>query len=97
MNQELRNFISIYLDLQQAYDTSGYLRPTLYAFKPSYVEAVKNGLAELVRDRNVSVGDYERITAIEFNSEEELHSYLAEIYEYLFGSGDTRQPVPPPQ
>ncbi|MGW2341422.1 hypothetical protein [Streptomyces sp. NPDC001661] len=94
MNRELEKFIKVYLDYDQAYDTSGTLRPTLYAFKPEYVERVREGLVTVLRDHPLSTADYERITDIEFESDEALYSYLQEMYRYLFENG-TAQPMPP--
>ncbi|MFZ3566359.1 hypothetical protein ACOKM5_05230 [Streptomyces sp. BH097] len=94
MNRDLENFIKVYLDYDQAYDTSGTLRPTLHVFKPEYVERVRQGLETVLRDRRLSTPDYERLTDIEFESEEALYSYLQDMYRYLFGNG-TAQPMPP--
>ncbi|MGP3775851.1 hypothetical protein ACTWJ8_34015 [Streptomyces sp. SDT5-1] len=94
MNTELEKFIKVYLDYDQAYDTSGTLRPTLYVFNPEYVERVREGLATVLRDRPLSTADYERITDIEFESDEVLYSYLRDMYRYLFENG-AAQPMPP--
>ncbi|MFG2894561.1 hypothetical protein [Streptomyces sp. NPDC048248] len=94
MNRELEKFIKVYLDYEQAYDTSGTLRPTLHAFKPEYVERVREGLETVLRDRQLSTSDYETITDIEFDSEEALYSYLQEIFRYLF-ENRKEQPMPP--
>ncbi|MFC7897516.1 hypothetical protein [Streptomyces sp. NPDC057381] len=94
MNRELEKFIKVYLDLEQAYDTSGYLRPTLFAFKGEYVNAVKQGLDELLRTRELSVLDYERLTNVEFDDEDSLYEYLKGVYHYLFEGRET-QPTPP--
>jgi hypothetical protein len=94
MNTELENFIRVYLSLEQAYDTSGYLRPTLHALKEEYVDAVREGLEAFLRTRELSAGDYERLTDIEFEDEEALYQYLSRMYGYLFEGGE-EQPVPP--
>lgn len=94
MNRELEKFIKVYLDYDQAYDTSGTLRPTLHAFKPEYVERVREGLETILRYHRLSTADYERMTDIEFESEEALYSYLQEMYRYLFEDG-AAQPMPP--
>ncbi|MEU7098365.1 hypothetical protein AB0A66_08470 [Streptomyces longwoodensis] len=94
MNRELEKFIRVYLSLEQAYDTSGYLRPTLHAFKDEYVRAVKNGLESVLRSRDLSIEEYERLTDIEFENSDSLYDYLNGLYEYLFLGGEG-QPVPP--
>lgn len=94
MNRDLKNFIRTYLQYEQAYDTSGYLRPTLMAFSESFVEDVRIGLSEMLRQRSFTVGDYERLTDIEFPDEDTLYEYLRGIYAYLF-EGLSEQPSPP--
>ncbi|MFF9160354.1 hypothetical protein ACF081_08830 [Streptomyces longwoodensis] len=94
MNGALDRFIRLYLSLEQAYDTSGYLRPTLHAFTDEYVAAVKDGLESALRTREISVEAYERLTDIEFGSEESLYDYLNRMHEYLFLGRDP-QPTPP--
>jgi hypothetical protein len=93
-NGELARFIRVYLSLEQAYDTSGYLRPTLHSFANEYVAAVKEGLESALRSREVSVGAYERLTDIEFDSEESPYDHLNRMHEYLF-LGREPQPTPP--
>ncbi|WP_432094184.1 hypothetical protein [Streptomyces sp. bgisy100] len=94
MNRELRTFIRTYLSLEEAYDTSDYLRPALHAFKREYVEAVRQGLEHSVKTRDLTVGDYESLTDIEFPDEHVLYGYLAAMYGYLFGD-ESKQPLPP--
>ncbi|MFC6063766.1 hypothetical protein [Streptomyces ochraceiscleroticus] len=94
MNRQLEKFIKVYLGLDQAYDASGHLRPTLFAFKEEYVDAVKQGFEELLRDRDFTVEDYERLTEVEFDDEDSLYEYLQRMYQYLF-EGQGEQPVPP--
>lgn len=94
MNRELEKLFKTYLGLEQAYDTSGYLRPTLFAFKEEYARAVRQGFEDLLRKRQLTAVDYERLTDIEFNDEESLYAYLHAMYRYLF-EGQENQPSPP--
>ncbi|WP_327657683.1 hypothetical protein [Streptomyces sp. NBC_00483] len=94
MNRELESFLRTYLDHEQAFDTSGTLRPTLHAFRPEFVAAVREGLTSVLADSELSTADYERITDIEFASEEALYAYLREMFQYLFQTGEM-QPLPP--
>lgn len=94
MQKELQTFVQTYLDEEQGYDTSGYLRPTLMAFNESYVKAVRDGLAEVLLDRTLTVGDYERLTNIEFPNSDSLYEYLEKLNAYLF-EGHPDQPLPP--
>jgi hypothetical protein len=94
VNEELFKFIITYLNEMQAFDVSGYLRPTLHGFSQEYVDSVRNELANIIRTRGLSVADYEQLTDIHFASEEDLYDYLGKMYEYLFADGD-QQPAPP--
>ncbi|GEC07193.1 hypothetical protein SSP24_48480 [Streptomyces spinoverrucosus] len=94
MNRETEKFIKVYLSLEQAYDTTGYLRPALHAFKEEYVSAVRQGLETVLRTREISVGDYERLTDVEFEDDDALYEYLTSMCQYLFEARE-KQPVPP--
>ncbi len=94
MDKKFEGFLNTYLDAEQAYDTSGYLRPTLMAFNESYVQVIRNSLAEIVQDPDFGPTEYERLTNIEFADETSLRQYLRDTYSYLFGDAPT-QPAPP--
>ncbi|WP_030543127.1 hypothetical protein [Streptomyces albus] len=94
MNAELEKFIRVYLNFEEAYDTSGYLRPTLYACSEAYSSAVREGLASVLASRDLYVEDYEYLTGVEFGSEGKLYVYLQDMCDFLF-DGAERQPEPP--
>ncbi|MGW2480176.1 hypothetical protein ACWCWQ_10205 [Streptomyces sp. NPDC001571] len=94
MNDQLQKFIATYLQLEQTYDTSGHLRPTLLAFNADFVEKVQAGLGELLREKTLTVAEYERLTHIEFPDSDVLYEYLQGVYAYLF-EGGSEQPTPP--
>ncbi|MGW0658130.1 hypothetical protein [Streptodolium elevatio] len=94
MNEHFRGFLRTYLDLEQGYDTSGYLRPTLMSFSDAYVEAVREGFIQVARDCSFGPAEYERLTNIEFPDRQSLHAYLRALYAYLFEEAE-RQPMPP--
>ncbi|MGH4035196.1 hypothetical protein ACQB60_40480 [Actinomycetota bacterium Odt1-20B] len=94
MNRELEKFIRVYLNEEQAADTRGYLRPTLHGFRKEYVEGVREGLATVLTKRELSTGDYARLTDVEFDDERALYAYLQKLFAYLFEDGD-KQPAPP--
>ncbi|MEU9236489.1 hypothetical protein [Streptomyces subrutilus] len=94
MDKKVEGFLRTYLDVEQAYDTSGYLRPTLLAFSEAYVQVIRNGLAEMVQNPDFSPSDYERLTGVEFPDEASLRQYLRDMDAYLFG-GAPAQPAPP--
>ncbi|MBB1253802.1 hypothetical protein H3146_10550 [Streptomyces sp. OF3] len=58
------------------------------------MNAVRSEFAELIRERCLSVADYEGLTSVEFESEAELYLYLGDMFEHLFGDGRAK-PVPP--
>ncbi|GAA0451129.1 hypothetical protein [Streptomyces olivaceiscleroticus] len=94
MNQELRHFIGVYLQLEVAYQDLHGTRETLQHVKPEWTEAVREGLEALVRGRGLTVGEYEALTDLEFPDEATLYAYLSDVYAFLFESG-TMSPVPP--
>lgn len=94
MNRPFKGFLNTYLDMEQGYDTSGYLRPTLMGFSESYVKAVRDGFAEILADNSFGVADYERLTNIEFPDVATLRLYLQNLYAYLFEDAP-EQPMPP--
>jgi hypothetical protein len=91
MNDELETFMRTYLHEDTAYDTTGFLRPTLLAFKESFVRGVREGLDKVLQEKTLSTGTYERLTAVEFTEDEALYNYLQSIYDHLFGE----RPVQP--
>ncbi|MGR4881842.1 pentapeptide repeat-containing protein [Streptomyces sp. LARHCF249] len=93
MDERLAGFLGTYLDAEQAYDTSGYLRPTLMSFNDAYVQAVRDGIAEMLRDPDFGTAEYEALTDVEFPHEASLRQYLRDMHAYLF-EGGTAQPVP---
>ncbi|MGW0773103.1 hypothetical protein ACWD01_05490 [Streptomyces sp. NPDC002835] len=94
MDDRFKGFLNTYLDLEQAYDTSGYLRPTLMSFSESYVNAVRDGFKEILEDSSFGPAEYERLTNIEFPDVVTLRGYLEGVYGYLF-EGGAEQPAPP--
>ncbi|MCP9213381.1 hypothetical protein [Streptomyces cucumeris] len=94
MDKRFEGFLSTYLDFEQGYDTSGYLRRTLMSFNESYVGAVREGLQHALQDESFGPSEYERLTNIEFPDVKSLRAYLQALYAYLF-EGAEQQPTPP--
>ncbi|MBB1246883.1 hypothetical protein GL263_25515 [Streptomyces durbertensis] len=92
--ESLGRFAATYLYLEIAHDPGFGLRETLHAFGQRYADAVRVELAELVGERYLSVADYECLTSVEFETEDDLYTYLADMVEHLFGDGRGK-PVPP--
>ncbi len=58
------------------------------------MDAVREGWRSVLRSRELSIGDYERLTDIQFDNEESLYAYLEDMYRYLF-EDEAEQPLPP--
>ncbi|WP_237530241.1 hypothetical protein, partial [Streptomyces sp. SID3915] len=86
--------MNTHLDEEQAYDNSGYLRPTLMGCNESYIQVIREGFTEIIRDENFGTAKYERLTNFEFPDFNSLQQYLLGMYSYLFESAPN-QPIPP--
>ncbi|MER5302778.1 hypothetical protein ABT039_25395 [Streptomyces lasiicapitis] len=53
LTRELEVFLRTYLGEEQAYDTRGWLRPTLQAFRRDYVDGVREGLESALSSRQL--------------------------------------------
>ncbi|MGW4234747.1 hypothetical protein ACWEF9_36685 [Streptomyces sp. NPDC004980] len=94
MEVRFKNFLRVYLDLEQGYDTSGNLRPTLLSFHDSYVELIRTGFEQTISDESFGPAEYEQLTDIEFPDRESLRIYLQAMHDYLFNDAP-EQPMPP--
>ncbi|MFG2642904.1 hypothetical protein ACGFYP_18300 [Streptomyces sp. NPDC048370] len=94
MNEELRRFISVYLQQEVAYDDLSATRETLEHFKPEWKAAVREGLLSVLNEKQLTAEEYESLTAIEFETDDALHAYLQDVYDFLF-AGSEKQPAPP--
>ncbi|MGW5445324.1 hypothetical protein [Streptomyces asiaticus] len=94
MNEELRHFLSTYLELEVAHQDLHTTRETLRHVKPEWTAAVEEGLRGVLSDRTLTVGEYESLTNLEFPDEATLYAYLGKVYAFLF-QGGTESPVPP--
>ncbi|MEV5442155.1 hypothetical protein AB0N23_06355 [Streptomyces sp. NPDC052644] len=63
------------------------------AFNAAYVQEIRDGFAEMLRDPAFGPVEYERLTNIEFPDAYTLRRYLEEMYAYLF-EGGAAQPAP---
>ncbi|QKW06203.1 hypothetical protein HUT18_07090 [Streptomyces sp. NA04227] len=94
MNRELATFVGTYLHFERVYDAGDSLRPTLLGFSESFVAGVREGFAEVLRECSMTLGEYERLTEIEFPDDDSLYAYLEDMNAYLF-EGREEQPAPP--
>lgn len=64
-------------------------------FARSY-ELQRDGLAEVIRTRGMSLAEWEELTegVIDFPGEDELYAYLQQAYAYFFGDAEAPPPLP---
>lgn len=96
MDKKFAGFLNTYLDEEQAYDNSGYLRPTLMGCNEWYIQLIRDGFTEIIRDENFGTAEYEHLTNIEFPDYNSLQQYLLSMCSYLFENAPN-QPSPPNQ
>ncbi|MFJ8011329.1 hypothetical protein [Streptomyces sp. NPDC096339] len=65
-------------------------------FARSY-ELQRDGLAEVIRTRGMSLAEWEELTegVIDFPGEDELYAYLQRAHAYFFGDAEAPPPLPP--
>jgi hypothetical protein len=94
VNKTVEDFIGTYLHIEVAYEDLEPTRELIAAMSPAYAESLKEGFAELLQSRELSAGDYDGMTHVEFESDDALYDYLRGVYEFLFDDAQT-QPQPP--
>lgn len=95
MNQTVEAFIGTYLHVEMAYaGMEQRVRDTIPSFGPEYANSLKEGFEEVLATRELSVGDYDGLTHVEFGSADDLYEYLQGMYDFLFGGAD-EVPSPP--
>ncbi|MFJ8163422.1 hypothetical protein ACIRBY_21215 [Streptomyces sp. NPDC096136] len=94
MNEELRRFASVYLDREVVYDDMRATREALKHFKPEWTEGVRLGLLAVLDEKPLTADEWESVTSIEFETDDALHVYLRDLYDFLFG-GSEKQPALP--
>lgn len=88
MNDTVEGFIGCYLHIEVAYYEMESTRATVHSFGPAYANSLKEGFEELLATRELSVGDYDGLTHVEFESDEDLYEYLQGMYDYLFNNAE---------
>lgn len=95
MNKTVEAFIGTYLHVEMAYaGMEQRIRETIPTFGPDYADSLKEGFEELLATRELSAGDYDGLTHVEFGSEDDLYAYLEGMYDFLFNDAETA-PEPP--
>ncbi|MFD0564296.1 hypothetical protein ACFQ2M_21490 [Kitasatospora saccharophila] len=78
----------------EAVDDLGELRDTFDAAWPDYREVIRAGLLHVVRNRPLSVDRWYQLTYVRFPDQQDLTTYLAQVYAYLFDGFDAMPPAP---
>lgn len=95
MNKTVEAFIGTYLHVEMAYTgMEQRIRETIPTFGPDYADSLKEGFEELLATRELTVGDYDGLTHVEFGSDDDLYTYLQGMYDFLFHDAETA-PAPP--
>ena len=94
MNKTVEDFIGTYLHIEVAYEGLEPTRELIAAMSREYEDSLKEGFAELLQSRELSAGDYDGMTHVEFESDDALYAYLNGVYEFLF-NGAEQEPQPP--
>lgn len=56
----------------------------MLSFSDSYVKLIREGFERIMADDSFGPDEYEGLTDIEFPDRETLHTYLRDMYDYLF-------------
>jgi hypothetical protein len=93
VNQTVEGFIGTYLHVEVAYSgMEQRIRETIPTFGLEYANSLKEGFEELLATRELSVGDYDGLTHVEFASDDELYAYLQSMYAFLFNAAAAPAP-----
>jgi hypothetical protein len=95
VDKTLKGFIGAYLNVEVASEGLEGTRDVLKTFNADAVESLKKNFAELLATRELTALDYGYMTYAEFESDEDLYTYLQAVYEYLFNDAEN-EPGPPP-
>lgn len=95
MDKNLKSFIGAYLNVEVASEGLEGTRDVLKTFNADAVAELKKNFAELLATRELTALDYGYITYAEFESDEDLYTYLRAVYEYVFNEAEN-EPGPPP-
>lgn len=95
MNETVEGFIGTYLHVEMAYaGMEDRIRETIPTFGADYANSLKEGFGELLATRELSAGDYDGLTHVEFASDDDLYAYLQGMYDFLFNAAESA-PEPP--
>jgi hypothetical protein len=94
VNKTIEDFIGTYLHIEVAYEDLGPTRDLIKALSPAYAESLRQGFVGLLESRELSAGDYDGMTHVEFETDDELYGYLQAVFEFLF-QGAQASPQPP--
>jgi hypothetical protein len=93
VSDTMSRFIRIALSINGAAPKSADYKG-LDAQRIEYRGRDQKGLHELLRTREITTLDWLRMIDVQFDSDDELYSYLQKLYDYLFNIADELPEIP---
>lgn len=93
LSDTMSKFIRIALNVDGAAADPPAIKDSMRPGSASEAET-EAGLRELLRTRELTTLDWLRMTHVEFDSEDELYSYLQKMYDYLFRGSEELPEIP---
>jgi hypothetical protein len=89
----MRTFISIALNINGAAPDPPAIKGSLRGSSVHRAE-VEAGLRQILATRELTTLDWIKMTHVDFDSEDELYSYLQKMYDYLFRGSEELPEIP---
>jgi hypothetical protein len=93
LSDKISGFISATLNIDGAAPDPPAIKDSLRGSSTGRAE-VEAGLREILRTRELTTLDWIKMTHVDFDSEEELYSYLQKMYDYLFRGSEELPEIP---
>ncbi|MCX4748165.1 hypothetical protein OG455_22070 [Kitasatospora sp. NBC_01287] len=94
MSIDPAGFIEQYLNVEVAYYYMDGIKAGIVQSGSAYAEDVRSMLDGLLAERSLSRGEYCDLTFIEFETDDDLYTYLQQVYNFFF-LGSEQAPLPP--
>jgi hypothetical protein len=93
MDDELSVFIQVGLSSDGAADLAS-VRRSLSLYRAEVLASIKENFKTLIEGRQLTLREFSMINDLDFDTEDDLYTYLEKAYEYLFE--DAANPPTPP-
>jgi hypothetical protein len=93
MNETLETFLKVVFSADSVGDMEG-VRGSLSLYRADILETLRAGFGDLVEQRTLTLREFSILSDLDFESEDELYSYLRDANDYLFKGAET-PPEPP--